>query len=150
MNLYRRSPVTLFLACGFSALLFAGCGGAGGTESEQDDAGTLAPDAGAPSDAGTNLGWGSNTSIQSILEANCSRCHSSQWSNCWTVQESAQEMESAVSSGFMPRGGAMAAADKNALVAWLSAGAECSGTEPDGGGVEGPILAGEIVTNPRP
>jgi hypothetical protein len=110
---------------------------------------------GSPSGSSSNTnddpsGWGTNTQVEAVLAANCSGCHSSQWDSCWNVQASAQEIESLVSSGAMPRGGSMSSSDKSTLLNWLSAGASCSGTKPSGGGSSsggggpptGPIIAG--------
>ena len=70
------------------------------------------------------------------------------------MQDSASEVQGEVASGAMPRGSTLAPADKSALLAWLGAGAQCSGTpppQPDGGIIEGPpVLAGEVVVLPQP
>jgi hypothetical protein len=77
--------------------------------------------------------WGGRTDIEAIFQNDCSQCHDAEWSSCWTVHEGASEVQGAIQSGAMPRGDAMAAADKAAVLAWLAAGATCAGTDPDGG-----------------
>jgi hypothetical protein len=161
-----RTPWPPLLALTLAAALATGCygGGPDRTGGTGDDAGTgddtgTGLDAGVDShteDAATNLGWGGNTNIEEIFETSCSGCHGSQWSSCWNVQDSASEVEGEVSSGDMPRGGTLAPADKSALVAWLNAGAQCSGAQPDGGvggggGVPSfPVLSGEVVVTLTP
>ncbi len=88
----------------------------------------------SPGDVGAGGGdWGSRTDIEAIFQNDCSQCHGTAWSSCWTVHEGADELQGAIESGAMPRGNAMAAADKAAVLAWLAAGATCTGSEPDGG-----------------
>jgi hypothetical protein len=105
----------------FAALL--GCSGAPGGSSS-----TTPP---PPDD-----GWSGRTNVEAIFESYCSGCHGTTWSSCWTVQENADTVQSAVSSGAMPRGTPLAPSDKTTLLAWLDQGAPCSGTKPsDDGGV---------------
>jgi hypothetical protein len=120
----------------------AGCsGGAGGATS-----GTTA-DGDAGTDGGYNDGWQGQTNIEAIFEASCSGCHGSAWASCWSVQASGSQIQGAVSSGAMPRGGTLSASDKTTLLGWLSAGATCTGPRenPNGGGSGGggpPVVAG--------
>jgi hypothetical protein len=75
-------------------------------------------------------GWENQTNIEAIFESSCSGCHGATWSSCWTVQANADNVESAVSSGAMPRGTPLTTSDKATLLAWLGDGAPCSGTKP--------------------
>ena len=94
-------------------------------------------------DGGLNMGWTGQTNIEAIFEANCSQCHSTGWSSCWTVQANVDSIQAMVSSGAMPRSGALTASDKSTLLTWLGEGANCTGPrEPPsnqgiGGGEEG-------------
>jgi hypothetical protein len=99
-----------------------------------------------------NLGWDNQTNIEAIFEANCAGCHSSQWSSCWTVQANSTEIQSAVSSGAMPRSGGLTASDKTTLLGWLAAGATCTGPRQNptetggiGGGAEATPTGGPVA-----
>ncbi len=59
--------------------------------------------------------WGSRTDIEAIFQNDCSQCHDTAWSSFWTVHEGAGAVQGAIQSGAMPRGNAMAAADKAAV-----------------------------------
>jgi hypothetical protein len=142
-----------FVAALFAILagsVLAGCSGGNGAATGS----TPNPDGGT--DGGYNDGWDGQTNIEAIFEANCSGCHGTGWASCWNVQASSQEIESAVSSGAMPRGGALSTSDKSTLLTWLSAGASCTGPRenPTGGGGGGggvPVVAGETAgTGRRP
>ena len=95
------------------ALLAACSGGTGngGSESDQGD------------------GWGTQTNVQAIFDNSCSGCHGAEWT-CWNVHDDASAVESAVSSGEMPRGNPLPATDKATLLEWLQAGAPCQGSAP--------------------
>ena len=116
------------------------------------DAGNLEADAGAPGhdagepgrdassagqDAGAGEGdagpWSDHTDIEAIFQKYCSNCHGTTWQSCWTDQANESSLSSAISSGAMPRGTTMAAADKSAVLAWLSSGAPCAGPYQDAG-----------------
>jgi hypothetical protein len=91
-----------------------------------------------------NDGWSGRTNVEAVFEASCSGCHSSQWSTCWDVQQSAASVQNAISSGFMPRGGSLSPQDKSTVLTWLMQGAPCAGTAPpapEGGAIL--VTAGE-------
>jgi hypothetical protein len=102
----------------------------------------------APSDtdADSDDGWTGRTNIEAVFAASCSGCHATQWSTCWDVQESAASVQGAITSGAMPRGGALSPSDKDTVLSWLQQGAPCSGTNPAGAdagpGLGGPPLVG--------
>jgi hypothetical protein len=79
-------------------------------------------------------GWGSHADVGAILQNDCSSCHSSTWSSCWTAHDDASVLVGVIQSGAMPRNGPMAPADKETVLSWLQGGAPCVGAEPDGGG----------------
>jgi hypothetical protein len=115
------------LSVGLGAFVLAACSsgsGSGGSATPPDD------------------GWTGQTNIEAIFEASCSGCHGTQWSSCWDVQESAESVEDAVSSGAMPQSGALSSSDKSTLLAWLGRGAPCTGTKPAGGSSSGGIGSG--------
>lgn len=65
-----------------------------------------------------------STSVQSIVSTNCASCHTHQsYSNYSSVAADASAIASAVSSGRMPQGTSLSAADKEALVQWAVCGA---------------------------
>jgi len=139
----HRAPIVAALITILAASALAGCSGGNGASVGS----TANPDAGT--DGGYNDGWDGQTNIEAIFEASCSGCHGTGWASCWNVQASNQEVASAVSSGAMPRGSALSASDKSTLLAWLSAGADCTGPRenPTGGGGSGggvPVVAGEM------
>ncbi len=145
--MHRASIVAALLAILVGSTL-AGCSGGNGAPLGS----TANPDGGT--DGGYNDGWDGQTNIEAIFEANCSGCHGTGWASCWNVQASSQEIESAVSSGAMPRGGALSASDKSTLLTWLSAGASCTGPRenPNGGGGSGggvPVVAGDTAGTGR-
>jgi hypothetical protein len=99
------------------------------------DASTAGQDAGAGDvDAGP-YGWGERTDIEEIFQKYCTGCHGTTWQSCWTDQADESALDSVISSGAMPRGTTMAAADKSAVLGWLSSGAPCVGPYQDAGGV---------------
>jgi hypothetical protein len=108
------------------------------------DGGNDADDEGGD-DAGD--GWNHYTNIEAIFEANCASCHGSQFSSCWTVQANATPIQGAVSSGAMPRGGKLSPSDLAALLAWLDAGAPCSGPRQEAGTI---IFGGGTPTATTP
>jgi hypothetical protein len=106
--------------------LTAGCsGGSPGEGSGGEEGGSADPN-----------GWTGRTNVEAIFESYCSGCHGTQWSTCWNVQASHGLVDSMISSGEMPRIGALTAPDKSTLLTWLAEGAPCEGTPPstDGGG----------------
>lgn len=121
----------LLLAAPLSAAFLPACGGGSSSGSS------------ATNQNQNNLGWDGQTNIQAAFEANCSQCHGAQWASCWDVQASASVVESAISSGAMPRGGGLSASDKALMLGWLAAGAQCTGPRPTGGDDGG-------VTDPPP
>jgi hypothetical protein len=148
----HRAQFAAALFAFFTGAALAGCSGGNGAPLGS----TSNPDGGTE-DGGYNEGWDGQTNIEAIFAANCSGCHGTGWASCWNVQASSQEVESAVSSGAMPRGGALSAPDKSTLLTWLSAGANCTGPRENpngGGGGSGggvPVVAGETAgTGGRP
>ncbi|MGO9836728.1 MAG: hypothetical protein ACLP1X_21235 [Polyangiaceae bacterium] len=93
---------------------------------------SAAPSARSDTDADSDDGWTGRTNIEAVFAASCSGCHATQWSTCWDVQESATSVQGAITSGAMPRGGALSPSDKNTVLSWLQEGAPCSGTNPAG------------------
>lgn len=142
----HRTPFVVALLALVTGSALAGCSGGAGAPSTTtggDDAGT---------DGGYNDGWQGQTNIEAIFEASCSGCHGTAWASCWNVQASGSEIQGAVSSGAMPRGGALSASDKASLLGWLSAGASCTGhrENPTGGGSGGggpPVVVAGSVTS---
>jgi hypothetical protein len=129
----RFAPLVVGLV--WTALL--GCSSAPTTGGEQVQSG---PDSGADggggddSDAAPNSGWAGQTNIEDIFQNNCARCHGEVFGSCWGLQGSASQIEQAVASGAMPRNGMLADSEKTALLAWLNAGAQCTGDPVDAGG----------------
>jgi len=136
----NRATLFVALAAMVSASVVVGCSGSPVSHGETNDDG---PDASTEVDVGLNMGWTGQTNIEAIFEANCSQCHSTGWSSCWTVQANVDSIQAMVSSGAMPRSGALTASDKSTLLTWLGEGANCTGPrEPPsnqgiGGGEEG-------------
>jgi hypothetical protein len=116
----NRGQLLLLLATTVAAAWLSACGGSPSTSS-------------ATNNDPNNLGWTGQTNVEAAFEANCSGCHGSQWASCWDVQASADVVESAISSGAMPRGGGLSASDKTLMLGWLAAGAQCTGQRPTGG-----------------
>jgi hypothetical protein len=113
----------------------------GGDRADATTGGDASYEAGG-GDAAPNLGWTNQTNIEGIFTKYCFSCHGTQFSSCFDVQSIATDIETVVSSGSMPRGQTMAAADKQTLLAWLKAGAKCTGVDPEDAGagqVEPPV-----------
>jgi hypothetical protein len=116
------------------------------------DASSRGDAADATGDGAPNLGWTKQTDIEKIFATYCSGCHGTAWASCWSVQEGAASIESVVSSGAMPRGATMSSSDKTTLLAWLDAGAPCTGTpspyDAGGGGTMFPFPLGGVAAAP--
>jgi hypothetical protein len=137
------SRLLVVVAAAMCATGLLACSGASPAGSEPRPSAGDAGGEDAGDDGGDDLGWGVHTDVEAVLEANCAECHSTQWASCWDVQASASDVGSAVSSGAMPRGSTLSAADKSTLLDWIQAGAPCTGTEPADAGPVGPtVLAG--------
>jgi hypothetical protein len=104
----------------------SGADGSGDAISSSDGSG-LSNDVDEP-DAAINFGWTNETNIQGIFQTYCAPCHGAQWSSCWNVQANAAIIDEMVSTGAMPRNGGFPSSDKATLLAWLDAGAPCTGT----------------------
>jgi hypothetical protein len=135
------------LALTVAASALAGCSGGSG---DPGDVTHDPPDAGPDSPPPPGDGWDGRTNVEAIFEASCARCHGTQWSTCWTVQACATSVDSAVSSGAMPRGSSLSASDKSTLLSWLGDGAPCAGTKPAGPGGCGGVIGGGAPAESAP
>jgi len=58
-----------------------------------------------------------------FFNANCSGCHSSEFSSLATVQYKASSISARISSGNMPQNRSLSSGDRTRILAWLSCGA---------------------------